>query len=111
MPATGNGDIADRQLDALAALVDGKQPALIRADNHVDIRNAVEFAKEQKLNYVIVGARDAWRVVDFLKENSVRVILGPVLNPPLREDDPIDICYRAGDTAPKGRCVRVVVGG
>lgn len=88
------GYIPDRQLDALAAVVDGKQPALIRADNHVDIRNAVQFAIEQKLNYVIVGARDAWRVADFLKQNNVRVILGPVLNPPLREDDPIDICYR-----------------
>jgi imidazolonepropionase-like amidohydrolase len=86
--------VADRQLDALAAVVEGKQPVLIRADNHVDIRNAVQFAIEQKLNYVIVGARDAWRVADFLKQNNVRVILGPVLNPPLRADDPIDICYR-----------------
>lgn len=84
----------NKQLGALVPVVKGEQPVLIQANSHVDIKNAVNFAKEEKLNFVLLGASDAWRVADFLKENNVRVILGPRQALPPREDDPIDIIYR-----------------
>lgn len=86
--------LPDRQLEALAPVLKSEQPVLIQANNHVDIKNAVEFAKQEKLNYVLLGASDAWKVADFLKENQVRVILGPRQSLPLREDDSLDIVYR-----------------
>lgn len=84
----------DRQLDALVPVVEGKQPVLIQADSPIDIQNAVKFARKEKLNYAILGAREAWKVADFLKENQVRVILGPRQVLPPHEDDPQDIMYR-----------------
>ena len=84
----------DQQLEALIPVLQGRQPVMIHADSHVDIRNAVGFAEEQKLNYVVLGASDAWKIVDFLKQHQVRLILGPRQSLPLREDDPIDIIYR-----------------
>ncbi len=84
----------DRQLEALIAVVEGKMLVVMQANSHVDIKNAAEFAKENGLKYAILGASDAWMVADYLKENDVAVILGPVQNLPGRNDDPIDIVYR-----------------
>ncbi|MFQ5737648.1 MAG: amidohydrolase family protein [Acidobacteriota bacterium] len=84
----------NKQLEALIPVVTGELPVLIQADSHVDIKEAVQFAGKEGLNYVLLGAADAWKVADFLKENEVRVILGPTQRLPLREDDPIDIFYR-----------------
>lgn len=84
----------DRQLEGLIPVVERTQVVLIEADSHVDIRNAVAFAEEEDLLYAILGASDAWRVADFLKERGARVILGPRQSLPAREDDPIDIIYR-----------------
>ncbi|MDA2923588.1 amidohydrolase family protein [Acidobacteria bacterium AH-259-L09] len=84
----------DKQLEALIPVLKGEQPVLIEANSHVDIKNAVKFAQGEKLNYILLGASDAWKVADFLKENKARVILGPRQSLPGREDDPIDIIYR-----------------
>jgi imidazolonepropionase-like amidohydrolase len=84
----------DQRLDALLPALQGEEPVLISAQNHVDIKAAVEFAEKQKLNFVLLSANDAWRVADFLKEHRVRVILGPCQELPRRDDDPIDIVYR-----------------
>lgn len=100
--AARDGDVApgdksffpDKQLEALIPVVQGRQAVLIEANSHVDIKNAAQFAREEKLNYVVLGAIDAWKVADFLKENQVRVILGPRQALPVNEDDPIDIMYR-----------------
>ncbi len=84
----------NRQLGALVPVVKGVMPVLIEANSQVDIKEAVKFGKEEKLNFVILGANDAWKLADFLKENEVRVILGPRQSLPVRDDDPIDIQYR-----------------
>lgn len=89
-----NSTVFDPQLEALAPVVRGDLPVLLEAESHVDIRNAVEFAEEEGLNYILTGATDAWKVADFLKQHQVRVILGPRQSLPRRQDDPIDILYR-----------------
>jgi len=85
----------DKQFEALIPVVTGRQLVVIQADSHVDIKEAVKFAEGQGLNFVLSGAADAWKVADFLAEKNVRVILGPTQRLPFREDDPIDIMYRA----------------
>ncbi|HSR49345.1 MAG TPA: amidohydrolase family protein [Acidobacteriota bacterium] len=85
--------VPDRQLEALIPLVEGRQLAVIEASSHADIKNAVTFAEETGLNYVILEADDAWRIPDFLKEHDVRVILGPRQSLPNRQDDSNDIIY------------------
>jgi imidazolonepropionase-like amidohydrolase len=66
---------------------------LIRADRERDIRAAVRFAEEMKLRPVIVGASDAAKVAQFLKERNVPVIFERMWSLPLREDDPYDEFY------------------
>lgn len=90
---TGNTSTV-REYEALIPYVNEGGLVGIRVDRAMDIKNAVAFAEEEELNYVLMGAVDAWRVADFLSEHESRVILGPLQRLPIREDDPIDIIYR-----------------
>lgn len=92
--ADGLVTTVDRQLEALLPVVSGDELVVIEADSHVDIEEAVKFAQEEKLNYVILGARDAWKITDFLRENNVRLILGPVQVLPTREDYDVNLRYK-----------------
>jgi len=80
----------DRRLDALVPVVKGQTPVFLQAQSARDIRNAVEFAKKEKLKGVIQGGREANKVADLLKKENVPVILGSIVTLPAREDDPYD---------------------
>jgi imidazolonepropionase-like amidohydrolase len=80
----------DRQLDALVPVVNGQMTAFMQAQTARDIRNAVEFAKKEKLKFVIQGGRDANKVADLLKKENVPVILDSIIALPTRQDDPYD---------------------
>jgi imidazolonepropionase-like amidohydrolase len=83
----------DRQLEALIPVVKGERTVFLRAESARDIRNAVDFAKKEKLKFVIVGGRDAVQAADILKKENVGVLLGSVYALPSREDDPYDARY------------------
>jgi imidazolonepropionase-like amidohydrolase len=83
----------DRQLEALVPVVKGERTVFLRAESARDIRNAVDFAKKEKLKFVIVGGRDAVQAADVLKKENVGVLLGSVYAMPSREDDPYDARY------------------
>jgi imidazolonepropionase-like amidohydrolase len=80
----------DVKLEALVPVVRGELPVLMFADRARDIRNAVEYADKQKLNIIICGGAEAYKVKDLLRSKSVPVILRPMLTLPLEEDDPYD---------------------
>ncbi len=81
--------------EAMIPVLKGRQPVFIEVQSEQDIRKAVGFAREQKLNYVLVGAEDAPLLADFLKEQDARVIVGPPGDMPIRPDDPVDTVCRA----------------
>jgi len=83
----------DVVLASLDRVVAGQEPAIFTANRAGEIRQAIEFAKEMKLKPIIVGGRDAWMVIDLLKQNDVAVILTEVRALPTREDDPYDVNY------------------
>ncbi len=80
----------DRQLDALIPVIDGQMTVFLGADTAREIRGAVEFAKQQKLRFVIHGGREANKVADLLKKENVPVILSSIIALPTRQDDPYD---------------------
>lgn len=51
-------------------------------DRAVDIRNTIAFAREEKLNAVIRGGAEAWRVADELAAARIPVIVDPLHNLP-----------------------------
>ena len=79
----------DLKLDALAPVVEGKEPLLVVAFQARDIREAVEFCEKQKVRMILAGASEAWKTIDLLKKDNIPVIIGPVLSMP-SEDDSYD---------------------
>ncbi|MFD2571841.1 amidohydrolase family protein [Spirosoma soli] len=83
------------KLEAMRGLFSGKQNLYIRADYGKDIIEAVTFAKSVGVpKVVIVGGEEANRVVTFLKDNNVPVILSALHRLPNREDEDVDLPYR-----------------
>lgn len=93
----------DLRLEALAGVLGGVQPVVIRADAKADIEAAVAFAEEQGLRMILAGGREAWRVKELLAEKDIPVILGLTQSLPREEDDPYDRPFRnAGELANAG---------
>jgi imidazolonepropionase-like amidohydrolase len=81
-------------LASLVAVVRGLTPVIFRADRETEIRAALRFADEMRLQRpIILGGDEAWKVAALLKERNVPVILAGVLRLPLREDDFYDTLY------------------
>lgn len=83
----------DLKLEALARVVQGKEPLLVVASSERDIRNAVAFCEQQKVHMILGGAEEAWKTIDLLKKDNIPVIVGPILSMAQADDDPYDADY------------------
>ena len=90
---------------SLRALQEGKrsgQPVVFVASLARDILWALKFAKEQEVRPIILGAEEAWMVLDELKEAGAFVILDAMTNLPDRlestasRSDNAALCEEAG---------------
>ena len=93
--ALTNPSPTNLKLESMRGLFTGKQNLYIRTDYGKDIVDAVTFAKAMGVQkIVIVGGEDANRVVSFLKDNNIPVILSALHRLPNREDEAVDLPYR-----------------
>lgn len=83
----------DLRWEAMRAVFAGG-PVHVFAEDAREIREAVELGVREGLEIVIVGGREAGRVVDLLKEHDVAVILRTTAALPLRPDDGYDEVFR-----------------
>lgn len=83
----------DISLEALGKVLDGEIPMIISVNEARDIRNAVEFAEDEGLDYIIAGGRMAHEVADFLAEHHTRVILAAPQATPSGPDASYDEAY------------------
>ena len=81
------------KLEAMARVVSREMPVLLSANGERNIRNAVEWAERQQIDYVITGGTEAWRIADWLAEREVEVILGPSQSMPNGADPAYDEAY------------------
>lgn len=98
---------SDKSLEALFPVVNGTMPIVFNANTETEIVRALDLAKEFKLNTIIAGGQDAWKVAPRLKEQNVAVLLS--LNFPKRttsvspDADPEDMdTLRFRAETPKG---------
>ncbi|MBK8180575.1 MAG: amidohydrolase family protein [Planctomycetes bacterium] len=83
----------DRRLEALVPYARGQRKVALHASNAQTILNALRFAKEQKLDAVLYGATEGWKVVDALAREQRPVVVGPVLAVPGSAYDPYDAAF------------------
>lgn len=86
----------DLRLEALAAALQKKLPVFIEAYRADDIMTALRLADEFGLSIVLVGAVEAYRVVDEISRRGIPVLLGPVgINPKRLETERINAANAA----------------
>ena len=73
---------ADRSLEALYPAINREIPVVFTANREIEIIRALDLIKEFKLNGVIAGGAESWKVADRLKAQNVSVLLS--LNFPKR---------------------------
>ena len=64
---------ADRSLEALYPAINRDTPVVFTANREIDIIRALDLIKEFKLNGMIAGGAEAWKVADRLKAQNVTV--------------------------------------
>ena len=97
----------DKSLEALFPIVNGTMPVVFNANTEREIVRALDLVKEFKLNAIIAGGQEAWKVAPRLKAQNVPVLLS--LNFPKRltsvspDADPEDLeTLRFRAETPKG---------
>lgn len=69
----------DPNLDALRGVVSGEVPAHFHVHRADDIATAIRIAKEFGLDYAIVHGTEGYLIGDYLAQQGVPVITGPIL--------------------------------
>lgn len=80
--------------EAMAGLFNQTKKLIIHVDDAKQIEQAVLFAEKFNIHPIINGAREAWRIPQFLKAHNVPVILHQAQQLPYREDDDVDLSYK-----------------
>ena len=83
--------LIDLRMESMRGLFNGNKTLYIHADNAKDMLDAIEFANNLEIpKTVIVGAEDALKIVEVLKENNISLILNRVHRLPSKVDSPVD---------------------
>jgi imidazolonepropionase-like amidohydrolase len=97
----------DGRLAPLVPAVEGKIPVVVAANQLAQIRDAVQWGRDEGLKIVLWGGADAWRMADELAKADVPVVVDSPFDLPRREDEPYDASFsNAGRLARAG--VRVI---
>jgi imidazolonepropionase-like amidohydrolase len=83
----------DLRWEAMRPALRGDQPVFVHADSLHQISAALDWAREQNLRLILVGAYDAWRVAERLQAQDVAVIINGTQKLPVRRDDGYDDIY------------------
>lgn len=81
------------QMDALVPVIRGEQKIMIEVSKKSDILAAIELVNKYKLDAILSGMSEGWRVTDSLVKYNIPVITGPVLSMPSRNSDKYDRAY------------------
>lgn len=93
--AEGNKSPINLPYKATQGLFDGSKKLYIHVDNEKGIIDAIHFAKDNKVKYmVIVGGAETYKVADLLKQNNIAVLLQRVHSRPDNEDDDYDLPFK-----------------
>lgn len=77
----------DLKYEAIVPVLDGVTPMFVTAVRAREIREAIQFAKKQKIRIILADAYEAYKVLPLLKASNTPVVLGPTHSLPLNRDD------------------------
>jgi imidazolonepropionase-like amidohydrolase len=83
----------DARLEALAPYALGKKRVAVHVDNAQSILYALKFIADEKLDAVLYGVGEGWKVAEAIAKQGVPCVVGPVLALPRDRYDPYDAAY------------------
>jgi imidazolonepropionase-like amidohydrolase len=83
----------DLRYEAMIPVLDGATPMFVTAVKAREIREAVQFARKEKIKIILADAYEAYQVLPLLQANDIPVVLGPTHTLPMDPDDPYDRSY------------------
>ncbi|MCA6075354.1 amidohydrolase family protein [Fulvivirga sedimenti] len=81
------------EMEALMPIVRGEGKLMIEVNTAKDIKEAIEWVNNNKLDVIFTGVAEGWRVAEELAKSGIPVITGPVLSQPTRNYDRYDKAY------------------
>jgi imidazolonepropionase-like amidohydrolase len=112
-------------LVALERAIEGGFRVVVEVDRAADIETVLQIVRDQKLDAVLLGAREGWIVADAIAAAGVPVILDPDANLPddldtlaSRKDNAarliakgVKVAFTAGEPVTRAGRLRIVAGG
>ncbi|MBT4881542.1 MAG: amidohydrolase family protein [Flavobacteriales bacterium] len=84
-------NLMDLQMESMKGLFNGNKTLYIHANNANDMLDAISFSNDFSITKtVIIGAEDALKIVDAIKENDISLILNRVHRLPSKVGSPVD---------------------
>jgi len=80
----------DARLASMESVLRGEIPVAVQANTMQQMEDAIDWAQEEGVRLLLVGARDARYMLDRLAEAQVPVLLSTVLDRPGRDFEPVD---------------------
>ncbi|NCF41806.1 MAG: amidohydrolase family protein [Bacteroidetes bacterium] len=81
--------------EAMKGVFSGHQSLFIHVDDEKGIIDAINFTKQYKIeNVVLVGAYEAYKQTELIKENDVSVLLRRVHSRPNKSDEDYDLPFK-----------------
>ena len=80
--------------EAMRNLLNKKAKMFIHVSGNSEIISACEFAKKHNLDYAIVCGTNAFYVLNYLKDNKVKVVLSGIHNLPSSSSEDIQLPYK-----------------
>lgn len=84
----------DEKLEFMLPVIDGELPIMISVHSEKDIRDAIQFVKDENVKAIFFGASQGWRVADAIKESGIPVIFGSLYAMPPKWEDGYDALYK-----------------
>lgn len=81
------------EMEALLPVVRGEMKLLINVYSANDIKAALKWIDDKKIDAILCGVTEGWRVAEEIAEAGIPVITGPVLTNPTRSYDKYDRPY------------------
>jgi imidazolonepropionase-like amidohydrolase len=83
----------DLRLEAMGSVLDGTTPLFIRVGKEQTIKDAIQFATDEKIKVILADPIEIGSTGPLLKEKNIPVVLGASLTLPNHDDDPYDAPY------------------
>ncbi|HLU90058.1 MAG TPA: amidohydrolase family protein [Cyclobacteriaceae bacterium] len=81
------------EMKQLARVVSGELPLLVEVNVANDIKLAIDWLQGKKINAILTGVAEGWKVAEEIAASNFPVITGPVLSLPTRQSDRFDAAY------------------